>query len=186
MGMPLAGGTSLLVLTALPYSEFRCARSPSSVCVLAERSDDRRQMVMTAFDPFHGRGAELARIDLDSEAKKLHWDLSPDGTHIAYTRTPQEPIEILSLHGAAKQSFRVKGWDNLESLDWDANGQGFFIADGVHGGMALLQVDLQGNAKLVWNYQGGAALWARPSPDSRRLMISEYRIDGNIWTLENF
>jgi len=186
MRMPVAGGTSLLVLTALPYSEFRCARSPSSVCVLSERTEDRKQIVMTAFDPLQGRGAEFARIDLDSEAKKLRWDLSPDGTHIAFTKTPQAPIEILSLHGDAAQSFYVKSWDNLESLDWDTYGQGFFVADGVHGGMVLLEVDLQGGAQVLQKFQGGSALWARPSPNGRHLAISEFRIDGNIWTLENF
>jgi hypothetical protein len=34
--------------------------------------------------------------------------------------------------------------------------------------------------------QGGAAAFARPSPDGRPLAIQDYRIEGNIWTLENF
>lgn len=186
MRMPVAGGASQLVLTARPYSEFRCARFPSSVCVLIELSEDRKQFLFTQFDPLQGRGAELARVDLDSEAKKLHWDLSPDGTRLAYFRTPQEPIEIISLRGNAPDSLYVKGWDNLDSLDWTADGNGFFISDGVHGGAVLLQVDLQGNAKFLQNYPGGANLWVRPSPDGRRLVIKEYRIDGNIWTLEDF
>jgi serine/threonine protein kinase len=186
MRMPLAGGASQLVLTARPYNEFRCARYPSSVCVLMELTADRKQFVFTQFDVLQGRGAELARVDLDSEAKKLHWDLSPDGTRIAYFRDPQEPIEILSLRGDAPHSFFVKGWDTLGSLDWSADGQGFFIADGVHGGMVLLHVDLQGNAKVLQTYPGGGALRAQPSPDGRYLAIAEYRIDGNIWTLENF
>jgi serine/threonine protein kinase len=186
MRVPLGGGPSQLVLTALPYSEFRCARSPSSQCVLIERTEDRKQMVMTAFDPLTGRGEELARIDLDSEAKKLHWDLSPDGTRIAFTKTPQAPIEILSLQGGPTQSFHVQGWDNLESLDWTADGDGFFIADGVHGGMALLHVDLHGNAHVLQQNQGTAAAFARPSPDGRHLAIQDFRIEGNIWTLENF
>lgn len=186
MRMPVTGGTSLLVLTARPYSEFRCARSPSSVCVISERTEDRKQMVMTAFDPLQGRGADLARIDLDSEAKKFHWDLSPDGTRIAFTKTPQAPIEILSLRGDATRSFYVKGWDNLESLDWTADGEGFFIADGVHGGMVLLQVDLRGNAQVVQKNEGTAAAFGRPSPDGRHLAMPDFRVDGNIWTLENF
>jgi serine/threonine protein kinase len=186
MRVPLGGGPSQLVLTALPYSEFRCAKSPSSLCVLIERTEDRKQMVMTAFDPLIGRGAELARIDLDSEAKKFHWDLSPDGTRIAFTKTPQAPIEILSLQGAATQSFYVQGWDNLDSLDWTADGDGFFIADGVHGGMVLLHVDLHGNAHVLQQNQGTAAAFARPSPDGRHLAFQDFRIEGNIWTLENF
>jgi len=186
MRMPLAEGTSVLVLTALPYSEFRCARSPSSVCVISERTEDRKQMVITLFDPLKGRGAEIVRIDIDNEAKKFHWDLSPDGTRICFTRNPQEPIEVFSLDSHATQAIHVKDWNNLESLDWTADGEGFFAADGVHGGMVLLHVDLQGSSRVVQKFQGGAAVWARPSPDGRHLAISEYRIDGNIWTLENF
>jgi eukaryotic-like serine/threonine-protein kinase len=185
MRMPVAGGASQLVLTARPYSEFRCARFPSSVCVLIELSADRKQFLFTQFDPLQGRGAELARVDLDSEARKLRWDLSPDGTRLAFSKTPQAPIEVLSLNGDAPHSFHVKGWDNLASLDWAADGEGFFVADGVHGGMVLLYVNLQGNAHVLQTYPGGA-LWARPSPDGRHLVISEYRVDGNIWTLENF
>ena len=186
MRMPLGGGTSQWVLTANPFSEFHCARSPSTVCVLGERTEDRRQYIFTVFDPLHGRGPELARIDLDSEAKKLHWDLSPDGTRVAYTRTPQAPIVILFLNGDPTHSLFVKGWNNLESLDWTADGEGFFVSDGIHGGMVLLRVDLQGNAQALHNFQGIAALAAGPSPDGQHLAIREFSIEGNIWTLETF
>jgi serine/threonine protein kinase len=186
MRIPVTGGASELVLTARPFSEFRCARSPSAVCVIGERADDRKQFVFTAFDPLQGRGAELARIDIDSEAKKFHWDLSPDGTRISFTKTPQEPIEILSLRSHVTQTIHVKGWNNLESLDWAADGKEFFVYTGVHGGMVLLYVDLQGNAHVLQKNLGDAAGLGRPSPDGRHLAIQDMRIEGNIWTLENF
>jgi len=184
--VPLSGGASQLVLTANPFSEFRCARSPSALCVLAERSADRKQFIMSAFDPWKGRGPELTRIDLQNEAKKFHWDLSADGTRICYTRNPQEPIEILTLDSHTTQTIRVKDWNNLESLDWDASGEGFYAADGVHGGMALLYVDLQGKAQFLQKIPGAGALYARTSPDGRHLAMHVMRIEGNIWTLENF
>jgi hypothetical protein len=186
MRMPLAAGTSVLVLTALPYSEFRCSRSPSTLCVITERTEDHKQMVMTAFDPLRGRGADLARIDIQNEAKKFRWDVSPDGTRICFTRNPQEPIAILSLESHATQIIHVKSWNNLESLDWDTNGEGFFVAEGVHEGMVLLHVDLHGSAQVLQEFKGGAGLWARPSRDGQHLAISEYRVEGNIWTLEHF
>jgi len=186
MRIPVTGGTSQLVLTARPYSEFRCAKSPAALCVLAERTDDRTQFVFTAFDPISGRGAELARIDIHSEAKKLHWDLSPDGSRLAFTKTPDDPIEILSLLTNSTHTLPVRGWGNLDSLDWTAKGDGFFIYSGVHGGMVLLHVDLRGNAVVLQRNLGDAAAFARPSPDGRHLAIQDYRIQGNIWTLENF
>jgi Tol biopolymer transport system component len=186
MRVPLTGGPSQLVLTSHPFNEFRCARSPSTLCVISERTGDRKQFVMTAFDPLKGRGAELARIDIDSEAKKFHWDLSPDGTRISFIKTPEAPIEILSLRSHTTQVVHVKGWDNLDSVDWAADAKGFFIASRVHGGMVLLHVDLQGNANVLWKNQGSAGAFGRQSPDGRLLMIQDYRVEGNIWTLENF
>jgi Tol biopolymer transport system component len=186
MRMPVTGGTPQFLLSARPLSEFRCARSPSSLCVLGERSEDRRQFVFTAIDPLTGRGAELVRVDIHSEAKKLHWDLSPDGTRLAFTRTPDDPIEIFSLGANTSQTIQVRDWKNLDSLDWTADGQAFYIASGVHGGMILLRVDLLGNSTVLQRNVGDASAFARPSPDGRHLAIFDYRVDGNIWSLENF
>ena len=186
MRISLTGGSSEMILTARPLSEFRCAKSLSTICVLSERSEDRKQFILTAFDPLQGRGAELARVDIHNEAKKLHWDLSPDGTRLSFTRNPNDPIEILSLNTNTTQTIHVKDWDNPKSLDWTADGTGFFIAGGVHGGMVLLHVDLQGNATVLQRNRGDAAAFAIPSPDGRHLAIQDMRIDGNIWTLENF
>ena len=108
------------------------------------------------------------------------------GSRLAFTKTPQAPIEIFHLNGDATQSYYVKGWDNLDSLDWTADGKGFFLFDRVHGGMVLLHVDLQGNAQVLQKNQGDASAFCRQSPDGRRLAIGDLRVDGNIWTLENF
>jgi DNA-binding winged helix-turn-helix (wHTH) protein/Tol biopolymer transport system component len=186
MRIPINGGVPEFVFYARRYSEIRCARSPSKLCVISERSEDRKQIVFTAFDPLQGRGAELARIDIDREAKKFHWDLSPDGMRIAFNKTSQSPIEILSLLDHSTQIIHVKNWDNLESLDWAADGKGFFVAIGNHEGEVLLHVDLRGDAQLLRKSQGASASFARPSPDGRHLLIQDRRIDGNIWTLENF
>jgi DNA-binding winged helix-turn-helix (wHTH) protein/Tol biopolymer transport system component len=184
--MPIAGGAFTQILTVLPYSEFRCSRSPSTLCMISERSENRRQMVMTAFDPLQGRGAELFRIDLENEPRKFGWDLSPDGTRVAYRRTPEEPIEIISMDGRVKETIHLKGWNNLGSLDWDASGAGFYIADGIHGAMVILHVDLKGNAIILEKSAGVAAAYVRPSPDGRYVAIQKFGINGNIWTLENF
>jgi serine/threonine protein kinase len=186
MRAPLSGGPSQFVLTARPVSDLRCARSPSTLCVISELAEDRKQFVMSAFDLLKGRGSELARIDIDMEAKYFHWDLSPDGTRISIAESTQGSIEILSLRGHATQVVHVKGWNNLESLEWAADGKGFFISNGVHGGTVLLHVDLQGNAHVLWKNQGFSSTTDRRSPDGRHLAIQESKVEGNIWTLENF
>jgi DNA-binding winged helix-turn-helix (wHTH) protein/Tol biopolymer transport system component len=186
MRVPITGGPSQLVLTAQPSSDFRCARSPSAMCVISEAAVDGKQFVLTAFEPLNGRRSELARIDVDTTVKGLQWDLSPDGTRIAFLRSPQSPIEILSLHGNPVQVVHVKNFDNLESLNWAADGNGFFISNPLHGEAILLHADLEGNAHVLRKNQGGTWTIGRPSPDGRRLAIQDFRIEGNIWTMENF
>src|SRR5260370_19234490 len=82
MRVPIQGGPPQLVMTASIEEWPRCARSPSSLCAIAERTPDRKQIVFTALDPVTGRGRELAKSDT-YPTKEYHWDLSPDGTRIA-------------------------------------------------------------------------------------------------------
>jgi Tol biopolymer transport system component len=187
MRVALTGGPSQLVLTARRFSEFRCARSPSTLCVISELAEDRKQFIFTAFDLLKGRGPELARVAIATQAKLFLWDLSPDGTRVCIIKNPQAPIEILSLRSHATQTVRVKDWTNFgESLNWAADGKGFFVSAAVHGGAVLLNVDLQGNVHVLRTDKGNAFTVAWPSPDGRHLAIQEFRIEGNIWTLENF
>ena len=184
--VPLTGGTPSVVLTAGSYSDFRCARSPAALCVLSDATEDRKQFVFTEFDPQQGRGDEIARVDIITPAKVFHWDISPDGMRICFIRNAEAPIEILSLGSRTVQTVRVKDWSNLNSLSWDAGSEGFFISDQIHEGGVLLHVDLQGKAHVLRRTPGigYAPVW--PSPDGRHLIIQEYRMEGNIWTLEHF
>jgi Tol biopolymer transport system component len=118
----------------------------------------------------------------------MNWDLelSPDGTRLALIRTPTEPIYILSLAGQILQQVGVKGWNNLESLIWAADGKGLFVTARSPKGEEILHVDLQGNAQTLWENAGG--MWetlAEPSPDGRHLAFSGWTVSGNIWMIEN-
>jgi hypothetical protein len=186
MRVPLTGGASQLVLTARYFNDFRCARSPATLCVISEATEDRKQFVFTAFDPLEGRGAELARVDTATQAKLFHWDLSADATRICFIKNAQAPIEILSLGSHETQTIHVKDWNNFGSLNWAADGEGFYISNQVHGGGVLLLVDLQGNSHVLRTTPGIGYTPVWPSPDGRHLAIQEFISEGNIWTLENF
>ncbi len=188
MRAPITGGPSQPVFTARFHSAILCARSASNLRVIAEPTDDRKQVIISALDPLKGRGPELTRFALDPNPKEEHWnlDLSPDGTRIAAIRSPGEPIYILSLRGQVPQQIRVKGWNNLLSLNWAADGKGLFVSNGVHGGAVLLHVDLQGNARVLWKNDGGNWTPGLPSPDGRHLAIQGWTVDGNMWMIENF
>jgi eukaryotic-like serine/threonine-protein kinase len=188
MRVPIDGGPSQRVFTAKPNSLLSCAKSPSDLCAIAEPAEDRKQMIITAFDPLKGRGSELTKIDfgIDPSKDPLPFDLSPDGTRIASLRSLTGPIYILSLRGQAVQEVRVKGWNNLKFLIWTADGKGLFVASDNDDSRraALLHVDLHGNANVLW--ENLLADFVAPSPDGRHLAFSGTTLDSNIWMIENF
>ncbi len=185
MRIPIDGGPAQQVFIAKPRSFLSCAQSPATVCAVAEPTEDNKQLVFTAFDPMKGRGSEFARFDIDASGLGVPFSLSPDGTRIAILRTPAEPIYILSLRGKATREIRVKGWSDLRYLAWSADGKGLFVSSN-HGpqGAALLHVDLQGNATVLWNNLDVSLL--QPSPNGRHFVFGGADEDSNIWTLENF
>jgi eukaryotic-like serine/threonine-protein kinase len=187
MRVSITGGPSQRLFIAHTFSLLSCARSPSDLCVIGEPTEDGKQLVLTAFDPQKGRGAELFRFALVANDKNWFLDLSPDGTRVAVTRTLAGPIYILSLGGQVLQQVQVKGWSNIGFLSWAAEGKGFFVSAGVRNGKELLHVDLQGNAHPLWENSGGSAVTdAYPSPDGRHLAFHGWTTSGNMWMTENF
>jgi serine/threonine protein kinase len=188
MSAPIAGGSSQLVFTARKDAWFGCARSPSSLCVVGEPTEDRKQLVFSSFDPIKGRGAELIRTDMDPKKRYVGSAgfLSPDGTRIALWFPPGDRIEIHSLRGQPTQEIRVKGWKDVGSLRWAADGEGFWVGSGSAGTAVLLHVDLQGNAKVLWQQPGAHWLAGVESPDGRYLAIAGSNTAANMWMMENF
>jgi Tol biopolymer transport system component len=167
-------------------ASIACARSPASLCVVGEPTDNRKQLVFTAFDLLKGRGAELAKAGMDANENPVRWDLSPDGTRIAVCSSPQGPIRVLALDGRPTLEIRVKGWSNTRSLGWAADGNALLVGDLMQGTAALLHVDLRGNARVLWQQQGSRGLSGRPSPDGRSLAIEDRSVGVNMWMMENF
>ena len=81
MHEPFAGGTPTVVLSKRRLYSVRCARPPSSLCVLAERK--LKRIIFSALNPLEGLGAQLAIATLDLPLRQTHWDLSSDGSRIA-------------------------------------------------------------------------------------------------------
>ncbi len=186
MRVPITGGPPQLVYTVRPHSQILCARSPSSLCLIGEPTEDRKHIVFATFDPLKGRGDEVTRFDLDPNEENWAFDLSADGGRIAATRTPDGPIYILSLSNHPTQEIRVKGRKGILGLNWAANGKGLYVSSEAPGGAELLYVDFQGNSKVLWKNSAGNFTAGLPSPDGRRLAIAGLGFDGNIWMMENF
>jgi hypothetical protein len=190
MRVPLTGGLPEQLFQVREGSLISCAKAPSNLCTIAEQSDDRKQMVITAFDPAKGRGDEMTRFEIDPNidtSRYLQGRISPDGTHLLALRGQKGPIEIRSLRGGAAQVIHPKGVDNLLMVSWTADGKGLFVTNGTKDGSELFHMDLRGNTRLLWK---SGSLERRchgvPSPDGRHLAIYDLQQRANMWMMENF
>jgi len=188
MRAPLSGGPPQLVFKARPASDFHCLKAPATMCVLSEW--ENRQLVFYVLDPTRGKGQELARQEIASgpEIVESNWDLSPDGSRIALAipEGPPARIRILSLASGTRQDIRVTGWSAFQSMEWAADGKGWFVASRSAAANTLLFVDPQGNAYPLRQTAGGYDIYAIPSPDGHRLAFLEYTTTNNAWMIENF
>ena len=187
MRVPISGGPPQLVMTVRGLQDCRCARSPATLCVLGEQSPDRKQLAFISFDPVQGRGRELTKIETDP-AGLYSFDLSPDGSRLAVEKFNEVEghIRILPLDGGAARDVKAKGWGALNSLDWAADGKGFFCSSQSSQGVTLLHIDLVGSAQALWTQKGSFQTWGVPSPDGKHLAIPGATIEANVWMIENF
>ena len=153
--------------------------------MIAEHASNDKQLIFTAFDPLRGRGRELTRFDIDPSFDYNHV-LSPDGTRIAVIKRSEGRINILFVNGQAPRAIAVKGWDSLENVDWAPDGKGLFVSSPTQRGHALLHVDLQGNAQVLWEQHQDLETYAVPARDGRHLAIMGWSLDSNIWMIQNF
>jgi Tol biopolymer transport system component len=144
-------------------------------------------LTFTAFDPLKGRGKVLRAIPTDA-ATSFATTLSADGTTVAIARynQPELHIRLLSLSGSPDRDVTVEGWPNMTGLDWSADGKGFYYGSLSDRGTTLLYVDLDGNARVLWENKGGNQISGVPSPDGRYLAIRSEVRNSNVWMLEGF
>jgi len=187
--IPLAGGAPETILQLSRRGNVSCARPPSSTCVLAQQDKDRKQLIVSIFDPIKGEGPELARFDFGRELAVLEVPpcvISPDGTRLAVARSPESPIEIRSLHGQLMHKIPSQSVGELIGLSWSADQKGFFVTRKGQRGNELLYLDLQGKATSLRNCIGGETCFGLPSPDGRHLAIIDRNQSNNMWMMENF
>ena len=182
MRVPVSGGPPQLVLTALGTTDIHCTRAPANLCVFDEQQQGH--LVFTSVDPIKGRGRAFATME--GEPSNLSgWDLSPDGSQVAMTREGR--IRLLSLKSGVTTDLAVRGWNNLWSVDWSADGNALFVSSQTHQDTTLLRVDLRGEASALWhqklNFMGTKGI---QSPDRRHLAVACYTTDSNVWMIENF
>lgn len=205
MRFPITGGTPEIVLevkgypgsarapreiwlpSARGYPDFRCSsRSSASSrpCVLGEANGN--QIVFSAFDPRLGRQGEVTRIQV--EPSITFWDLSPDGSRIAFGEMEKDGghIRLLDLAGGRAKDITVKGWSNLSSVGWSADGRSLFTTNWASKGASILRVSLDGQARLLYKAPSSMLLERPlPSPNGRYVAFGEVATTSNAWMIEN-
>ena len=112
--------------------------------------------------------------------------LSADGTRLAIIKVWGSTIHIVPLSGGAPETVNVKPDAGLVLINWAPDGNGWLTATKNRSGVALLHVDLQGEAHPLWEIKGGMFAYGLPSPDGRHLAIVSTARDNNVWLMENF
>jgi len=190
MRIPVAGGPPQLVMEVQGLTNEQCARQPSSLCLYSVAGDKR--LTFMSFDPMQGTGQEVTHID-DDLPYAYNWSLSPDGSTLVMAKSNkldiivQPVIRVLTLKDGKERRIALKDWSSVNAIDWTADGKGLWVsASNTNGTNALLNVDLQGRARPVWEQTKMAVGWAIPSPDGRYLAMWQASGNANVWMVENF
>jgi Tol biopolymer transport system component/predicted Ser/Thr protein kinase len=194
MRVPINGGSPQFLLESRNFWDLQCSRNPATPCVVLERSQDRKQFLVSLVDPLKGRGKVLRSIDTDPAALAYTDGLSPDASTFAIAKKvePNIHIHLISLSGAPNREIELNGWGNITGLDWSADGKGFYCGSLSPGGGTLLYVDRTGKSQVLWQDKGAAtsafdAMDGIPSPDGRYLaMPGGSVVTSNVWMLEHF
>jgi hypothetical protein len=143
-------------------------------------------VVVSEVDPT--KGTKSREIYRDTAFRFAGIDISPDAKWLA---TPSGTKIILRSFatGAVVREIPVRGATNamnLVTLDYAADGKGFFAGQTTPTETRQLYVDLSGKASLLWRQPGKSYVWGIPSPDGRYLAMMVYTDDSNVYTINDF
>jgi eukaryotic-like serine/threonine-protein kinase len=208
---PLAGGPPQLLFPVKRFIVLFCANRAANFCAYASHSSDQHAMVIMAFDPIGGQKRELLRIPTAPGAD-YHFALSPDGAKVAVLKNDGNANQIrfvpiaararatsalasvagqrrLRRNTTSKSSalvITVKGYFEVDSLDWAADSRSVFVGAMGPNGATLLRLGLNGKMRPLWRQPQATQIWAIASPDGRRIAIHGDAVQADVWTLSNF
>jgi len=205
------GGPSQRLFEAKRFLALFCTNRTANFCAYSSHSKDQRAMIITAFRVTDGAQKELTRIPVQPDAE-YHWASSPDGSQMAVLKNDPEANEINFIplpwpfreresdgviasersgkrKGARVSATRtvfVKGYFNLESLEWAPDSKSLFVAAKGPNGATLLRIGLNGKLQPIWQQPQANQIWGIPSPDGRHIAIHADSVEADVWMLSNF
>jgi DNA-binding winged helix-turn-helix (wHTH) protein/Tol biopolymer transport system component len=185
--VPLTGGPTETVMEEQGLYVFHCSRLPANRCIVGVLHP--RELIIYSLDPIRGKGPELTRIPVNADLEEPNLDLSPDGKSIAFVSlsTIAGQIRVISLLDGSQRNVEVKGWNDLNHINWSADGQGWYVSSEMASATTLLYVDINGNPTILLREPGFfTETWGIPSPDGKHLAFLHSTSGNNAWMLEGF
>jgi Tol biopolymer transport system component/DNA-binding winged helix-turn-helix (wHTH) protein len=184
MRVPLVGGAPQKVLEDNWISNHQCAREPATQCLVSIVKE--HTLNFHSYDPFKGKGPLVYQIK-DDLPQMFNWSLSPDGKTLATSKAKSDEgmkIRLVSLPTLAERTMAVQGAQAIRSLDWAADSRSIWATTLGEEENALVNIDLEGHARVVWRPKNKSVGWAIPSRDGKYLAINVSTDSGNVWMLE--
>ena len=182
MRVPLSGGAPQLILQREAIDNFQCATLPATLCILGQATAKDIQFIQ--FDPATGRQSPLG---IGVEGTKYNWSLSPDGQTIALAQWRRPEIQLLSTRSGKSRTLKLQSDRGVSSLDWASDSQSMWASSSnFTGTQAMLNIDLRGRVRQVFQDPDRDIGWAIPSPDGRRIALWEAGGSSNAWVVKGF
>jgi Tol biopolymer transport system component/DNA-binding winged helix-turn-helix (wHTH) protein len=181
---PTGGGPEELVFSSETIYSIRCPSSRLQPCVWSE--GDRKEVRFSTFNPQEGKLQELLKVPLKTKRAWL-WDISPDGSTFALFAYGENEIHIIDWKSRSTKILDARPFlINVQSVHWTSDGK-YLLASGNGVNQArIIEIDLEGRARLLIENQNGWITAPTPSEDGKRLAYTSEIVESNITLFENF
>ena len=180
VAVPMAGGPPRVILQDIGIWNAQCARLPSTLCMYSITKKDGTETYR--FDTRSGKTSDPPQVDAP-----CNWSLSPDGSRRAIIPNGSKGrIRLRSTVSGETDELSVKGWEDLDSIEWSADGKSLFVGGRHESGSALLGVSLNGAVSVLLHSNSPQVIGPIQSPDGRSLVYAGISTARNVWQIENF
>jgi DNA-binding winged helix-turn-helix (wHTH) protein/Tol biopolymer transport system component len=180
LAVPIGGGPPRTVLQDIGIWSVQCSRLPSTSCMYSNTKGDTTETYR--FDARTGKNQEPPQVD-----PPCNWSLSPDGlTRAIVPAGTKGRILLRSTLSGETRELIVKGWDDLDSIDWSSDGKNIFAGWHHESDSALLRISLDGSVSVVLRSANPQVIGAIQSPDGQSLAFAGLSTVRNAWKIENF
>jgi len=186
----IEGGVPQLLFKSEGFVQYWCTTGGQDVCVYGQMAPQSDEFVVYAFDSMGEHKREILRIATEPNSSArlgddYSWQLSPDGSRIAFMKRRGDRIRLISLNGDPETAIMLKARTSFD-LNWAVDSKSLFVSTRVGNAASLTQIDLRGNEHLIWSVQEPGWATVLQSPDGKHLAITSAVTDGNAWVIDNF